>query len=169
MLKCQSLAYYQQRQKRNFSPILQNTFVLVQLTTLNLLTTKTCLTYKKLFFQIKKLFLINPTWWLLLKYICLWQWIKISNSVCELWDFPCGTVVKNLPANAGDTRDSGFIPGSGRSPGVGNGNPLQCSCLKNSMDRGAWWATVHGNHKRAGFDWVSTHAYELYGNKVLLS
>ena len=48
---------------------------------------------------------------------------------------------KNLPANAGDR---GLIPGSGRSPGGGNGNPLQYSCLENSMDRGAWWATVHG-------------------------
>ena len=56
---------------------------------------------------------------------------------------PGGSVVKNLPANAGDTRDMGLIPGSGRSPGVPNGNPLQCSCLKNSMDRGAWQATVH--------------------------
>ena len=46
-------------------------------------------------------------------------------------------VVKNLPANAGDTRDVGLIPGSGRSPGGGNGNPLQNSCLENSMDRGA--------------------------------
>ena len=53
-------------------------------------------------------------------------------------------MVKNLPANAGDTRDVGLIPESGRSPGGGNGNPLQHSCLGNSMDRGAWWATVHG-------------------------
>ena len=53
-------------------------------------------------------------------------------------------VVKNLPANAGDTRAKGSIPESGRSPGVGNGNPLQYSCLENSMDRGAWQATVHG-------------------------
>ena len=53
-------------------------------------------------------------------------------------------VVKNLPANAGDIRDVGLIPGSGRSPGGGNGNPLQYSCLGNPMDRGAWWATVHG-------------------------
>ena len=53
-------------------------------------------------------------------------------------------VVKNLPANAGDLRDVGLIPGSGRSPGVGNGNPLQYPCLENPMDRGAWWATVHG-------------------------
>ena len=57
--------------------------------------------------------------------------------------FPGGTVVKNLPANAGDARDAGLIPRLGRSPGVGNGNPLQYSCLENPMDRGAWWATVH--------------------------
>ena len=48
---------------------------------------------------------------------------------------------KSLPADAGDV---GLIPGSGRSPGVGNGNPHQHSCLGNLMDRGAWWATVHG-------------------------
>ena len=53
-------------------------------------------------------------------------------------------VVKNPPANAGDTGDMGSIPVSGRSPGEGNGNPLQCSCLENSMDRGTWRATVHG-------------------------
>ena len=57
--------------------------------------------------------------------------------------FPGGAVVKNLPANVGDARDVGLIPGSERSPGEGNGNPLQYSCLENSMDRGAWWATVH--------------------------
>ena len=49
---------------------------------------------------------------------------------------------KNLPANAGDTRDAGSIPRSGRSPGGENGNPLQYSCLEKSMDRGAWQATV---------------------------
>ena len=53
-------------------------------------------------------------------------------------------VVKNLPANAGDIRDTGSIPGLGRSTGKGHGNPLQYSCLENPMDRGAWWATVHG-------------------------
>ena len=53
-------------------------------------------------------------------------------------------VVKDPPASAGDAGDTGSIPGSGRSPGGGNGYRLQCSCLKNSMDRGAWWATVHG-------------------------
>ena len=51
-------------------------------------------------------------------------------------------VVKNLPANARGVRDTGLIPGSGRSPGGGHGNPLQYSCLENSLDRGAWWATV---------------------------
>ena len=53
-------------------------------------------------------------------------------------------MVKNLPANPGDIRDMGSIPGFGRSPGGGYGNPLQYSCLENPMDRGAWWATVHG-------------------------
>ena len=52
--------------------------------------------------------------------------------------------VKNLPANAEDVRDAGSIPGSGRSPGQGNGNLLQNSCLKTPMDRGTWWPTVHG-------------------------
>ena len=51
--------------------------------------------------------------------------------------------VKNLPANAGDIRDAGSIPGSGRSPGIGHGNPLRYSCLENPVDRGAWWATGH--------------------------
>ena len=54
-----------------------------------------------------------------------------------------GLVVKNLPANAGDTEDLGLIPGSGRSPRGGNDNPLQYSCLRNPMDRGTWKATVH--------------------------
>ena len=57
-------------------------------------------------------------------------------------------MVKNLPANAGDAKDAGSIPGSGRSPGEGNGNPLQYSCLENSTDRGTWLATVHGATKR---------------------
>ena len=56
-------------------------------------------------------------------------------------------VLKNLPANAGDIRDVGLIPGSGRSPRGGHGNPLQYSCLENSIDRGAWWATLHGVSK----------------------
>ena len=61
-------------------------------------------------------------------------------------DIPGGTVVKNLPANAGGT---GLIPGSGRSPGEGNGKPRQGSCLENSMDRGAWRAYSPGGHKES--------------------
>ena len=57
--------------------------------------------------------------------------------------FPGGSVRKNLSANALDAGDAGSIPGLGRSPGEGNGNPLQYSCLENSMDRGAWQATIH--------------------------
>ena len=56
-------------------------------------------------------------------------------------------VVKNLPANAEDIQDVGSIPESGRSLGEERGNPLQYSCLENSMYRGAWWATVHGTAK----------------------
>ena len=57
--------------------------------------------------------------------------------------FPGAVVVKNPPANAGDIRDAGSIPGLGRSPGGGNGNSLQYSCWKNTMNRGSWWVTVH--------------------------
>ena len=56
-------------------------------------------------------------------------------------------VVKNLPSNAGDVEDVGLIPGSGRSPGGGNGSPLQYSCLENAMDRGSWWAAIHAAAK----------------------
>ena len=63
--------------------------------------------------------------------------------------FPGGSVVKNPPANAGDV---GLISGSGRSPGEGNGNPFQYSCLGNPTDRGTWQAIVRGGHKRVGHD-----------------
>ena len=61
--------------------------------------------------------------------------------------FSGSTVVKNPLANTGDARDTVSIPGSGRSPGIENSNPLQYPSLENSMDRGAWWATVHGVSK----------------------
>ena len=67
--------------------------------------------------------------------------------------------VKNLPANAGDIRDTRSIPGSGRSPGGGHGNPVQYSCLENPMDRGTWWATVQGVVKsQTQLKQLSTHA-----------
>ena len=61
-------------------------------------------------------------------------WLQFS----QLKGFPGSSEVKNLPASAGDTRDAGSIPGLGRSPGGGHGNPFQYSCLENPMDRGAW-------------------------------
>ena len=77
-------------------------------------------------------------------YTCWWGrqggiWNSRFLSICQ--GFPGGSVVKNPPANAGD---KDLIPGSGRSSGGGNGNPLQYSCLGNPMDRGTWQATAHG-------------------------
>ena len=86
---------------------------------------------------------------------------KISFLIYFL-DFPDGSVVKNLPASAGDAGDLGLIPGSGRSPGVGNGNPLQYSCLGNHMDRGAWQAAVHRVTKESDTtEPLSTYIYFL--------
>ena len=68
-------------------------------------------------------------------------------------------MVKNLPANAGHIRDVGSIPGQGRSPGEGNGNRLQYSCLENPMDEEAWRATVHGGHKESD---TTGHAHSLH-------
>ena len=73
-----------------------------------------------------------------MKVLCVWEVIFPIGS------FPGDSAVNNLPAHARDARDMGSIPGSGRFPGEGNGNPLQYSCLENLMDREAWRATVHG-------------------------
>ena len=72
---------------------------------------------------------------------------KRRGNICIHGASQVALVVKNSPANAGDIRDLGSIPGLGRCPGKGNGNPLQDSCLENPMDGGAWWATVHGVSK----------------------
>ena len=80
------------------------------------------------------------------------SWEK-KQRVIFIQGFPSGSVVKNLPANAGD---AGLIPGSGRSPGEGNGKPLLYSCLGNPMDRRAWWATVHGHN------FVTEHTCNFY-------
>ena len=68
-------------------------------------------------------------------------------------------MVKNLPANSGDVKDTGSVPGLGRSPGEGHVSPLQYSCLKNPMDREAWWATIHGVTKsQTRLKRLTTHA-----------
>ena len=85
--------------------------------------------------------------------ICTWiLWSRASQVVL---------MVKNPPANSGDIRDRGLIPGLRRFPGGGHGNPLQYSCLENPMDRGGWWATVHNaTESRTRLKWLST--YTLY-------
>ena len=69
----------------------------------------------------------------------------MKDWITQDMGFPACSVAKDLPANAGDV---GSIPESGKSPGEGNGNPLQYPCLESPTDRGAWWATVHGVTKR---------------------
>ena len=68
------------------------------------------------------------------------MWAFLDWIICSF--YPSDSIVKNLPANAGDAGHVGLIPGSGRTPGEGNGKPLQYFSLENPMDRGAWWATV---------------------------
>ena len=75
-------------------------------------------------------------------------------------DFP--NKGKEPPANAGDIRDSGSIPGSGGSPGGGHGNPFQYSCLENPMSRGAWWATVHEVSKSQMQLEVTEHTHIIF-------
>ena len=72
-------------------------------------------------------------------------------------------VIKNLPANAGDLRDKGLIPGSGRSPGGGHGNPLQYGCLQNPTDRGTWWAVVRKVRKSGNMTEVTWHTTGIVG------
>ena len=74
-------------------------------------------------------------------------------------------MVKKPPAKKGDIRDTSSIPGWGRFPGGGHGNPLQYSCLENPMDRGTWWTTVHGVTKSwTGLKWLSKHVYTGWYN-----
>ena len=109
-----------------------------------------------------------------------------------IWSFERGTiyiylthgapqvarVIKNLPAHAGDVRDMGLIPGLGRSPGVGSGNPLQYSRLEDPMDREAWWDIVHGvaksqtqlsTHTKLKCGWCSMYVLEFPVQDLLLS
>ena len=72
--------------------------------------------------------------------------------------------VKNLPASAGDVRDTSSIPGQEDPPGEGHGNPLQYSCLENPMDRGAWWATVH----RVAKSWIQLKRLSMHAHILLI-
>ena len=100
-----------------------------------------------------------------LEIICWWYNFR-QNYFClfHTMGFPGGTMVKNLPSNAGDARDVGLILRSERSLGEGNGNPLQYSCLENSMDRGAWWIIVHGVSKSQ--KWLSMGSWFDTINRV---
>ena len=107
--------------------------------------------------------------------VCLWIYMEIYISIClsiclsiylsiYIYIFPGGSVVKNLPANAGDVGDLDLIPGSERSPGRENGKPLQHSCLDNPMDRGAWQPMVSQKvrHNRVQVQCVCVHAHHEF-------
>ena len=81
-------------------------------------------------------------------------------------DFPGGSAVKNLPASAGDTGDTGSIPGLGRFSGGGNGNPLQYSCLENPMDRGDWQSSPQGLKESEMTEWLSTLLHLTLNYKI---
>ena len=95
-----------------------------------------------------------------LRFLC--RWILVLNTGF-IGASQVALVVKNSPASAGDLRYAGSVPGLGRSPGEGHGNPFQYSCLETSVERGAWWATLHGVAK----SWMrvkrlNVHACEVY-------
>ena len=117
----------------------------------------------------------SNTWFTLLIFIYnIFQYsFYLSRGTLYPWVSQVVLVIKNLLANAGDVRDEGSIPGSGRFPGGGPVNPLQCSCLENPMDREARWATVHGVAKsQTRLKWLSTYiivfTYLITGNFYLL-
>ena len=113
-----------------------------------------------LFFKIILFFNFTILYWFC--HISTWIDLHIDGLIIE--DFPGGTVVKNPPANVGD---AGSIPGLGRSPGVGNGNPLQYSFLEKYVDRGAWRATVCRFTELDITEWQRTH--KLKTEKLLIS
>ena len=94
--------------------------------------------------------------------------IKMNACKCTWRTFQVALVVKKLLANTGDTRDTDSIPGLGRFPGRGHGNPLQYFCLENPMDRGVWWAILHGVAKSQTrlSDWTTKTKMHEWMNEV---
>ena len=105
--------------------------------------------------------LLPLLFYLLCSELSSWVWKVLWESLCitnlDFPGLPGGSDSKESACSAGD---SGSIPGSGRSPGEGLSNPLQYSCLENPMDRGAWWATVHGVTQ--SWTWLSNQYFLLY-------
>ena len=103
------------------------------------------------------------SWWDIYIYI---SFSLIMWCITFIGGFPGGVMVKNLLGSAGNTRDVGSIPDSGGSPGVGNGNLLQHSCLGNSRDTGVWWATVHRVAKiwerLSDWAWIQDHTFDVF-------
>ena len=96
--------------------------------------------------------------------------ILVHIRVSGLRQYLMISISLNPPANAGDIRDAGFILGLGRSPGGRHGNPLQCSCLENPMDRGVWWVTVHGVTKNwTQLRWLSMHSFLFWWLYLIFS
>ena len=121
----------------------------------------------------------SPSFFFLLS-VSHFFFLNFLGYVIYIPGFPRGAVVKNMPANAGGTGNMGSVPGLGKSPGEGNGNPLQYSCLENPMDREAWWATVHGVSKsqirlslhamkKKEFTYHTIHPFKGYNSIVLRS
>ena len=87
--------------------------------------------------------------------------LSVFSTTQRRSGFPGGAVLKNLPANAGDSGNMSSTPGSGRYPAGGNGNPVRYSCLENSKVRGAWWATVHRVSESNAIEQAQTHTEEI--------
>ena len=115
---------------------------------------------------------VPPFYLLLFAFLVVLHGMWDLTSLTRNWNcipcFPGGTSSKETPANSGDLRDSGLIPGWGRAPGGGHGNPLQYSCLEKPMDRGALWATVYGVAKSQTWlsDLVAAAACALEGRSL---
>ena len=115
-----------------------------------------CVNYRSILKKKNVLYLVIEVPELFASFVCI---CSISQQVYFTKASQVVPVIENSPADAGDIRDAGSIPRSGRSLGKGHGSPLQYSCLENPMDRGAWWAIVHGVTERwTQLKQLSTHA-----------